>query len=211
MVNNKIPNFHKRLYELMIMRNVTQRMVSLATGLSCASISAFVKGHKYPSARSLGKLAIYFNVSPYDFKSPRCFVQKEDQHDSVIIEDFGKKLKTLLKERNMTQKDFAEQIGLSRQSVNYYICGRSLPKPDVIDNICAFFDIGKDYFIPDASEYETEPVVFLVEKMPSNKFCCPFAKMNGDTYSCALGNECLLEGGKCPYLKRGTVYAEEIQ
>lgn len=54
---------------------------------------------------------------------------------------FSKNLRNLLEERNRTQKDLADYIGVSPASVNFWLTGKKIPKIDKIKKIASFFHV----------------------------------------------------------------------
>lgn len=70
---------------------------------------------------------------------------------------FGEKIKTLRKERGMTQKDLAEALGLSLRTISNYETGGLRPRRDATyDALAALFHVPKTYFF-------TEEDAFILE------------------------------------------------
>ena len=63
------------------------------------------------------------------------------------MNDLGKKITNLLKERNMTQKDFAEYIGITEASLSRYISGEREPKGEVIANMATAIHTTSDFLL----------------------------------------------------------------
>ena len=57
------------------------------------------------------------------------------------------RLKTLRKERSMTQQELADALGLSKSTVAYYEAGRRAPNIKMIHKICDFFGCSTDYLL----------------------------------------------------------------
>jgi len=53
---------------------------------------------------------------------------------------FGANLRTLAK-RYPSISELSRQLGINRTQFNRYLSGESFPRPDVLDRICAFFDV----------------------------------------------------------------------
>jgi transcriptional regulator with XRE-family HTH domain len=53
---------------------------------------------------------------------------------------FGKNLRTLA-EQYPSISELSRQLGINRTQFNRYLSGESFPRPDVLDKICAFFDV----------------------------------------------------------------------
>ena len=54
---------------------------------------------------------------------------------------FPEKLKYLRSKMNLTQKDFAEKIGVSQSSINYWEKGQRIPSIEAAAKIADFFNI----------------------------------------------------------------------
>ena len=67
---------------------------------------------------------------------------------------FGKKIKTLRKERGMTQKDLAEALGLSLRPISNYETGGLRPRHDATyDALAALFHVPKTYFFTEEDAF----------------------------------------------------------
>ena len=60
---------------------------------------------------------------------------------------FGKRLKELLEEQELSQDDFAKKIGYSQRGVSRWITLQSEPTEDAIRKTAKFFDVTADYLI----------------------------------------------------------------
>lgn len=65
---------------------------------------------------------------------------------------FANNLRYYLKLHNMSQKEFAEKIGVAATTVTYWVKGEKTPRMDKIDAICEVFGISQDALITDRSE-----------------------------------------------------------
>lgn len=67
---------------------------------------------------------------------------------------FGEKIKTLRKERGMTQKDLAEALGLSLRTISNYETGGLRPRHDATyDALAALFHVPKTYFFTEEDAF----------------------------------------------------------
>lgn len=62
----------------------------------------------------------------------------------MIAEDkfrqmFCENLNRLIKEKNVTQRDVANFVGVSYPTVNHWVKGNKIPRMDKIDKLCSFF------------------------------------------------------------------------
>ncbi len=59
----------------------------------------------------------------------------------------GQKLKTLLKEKNMTQEELAEQLDVSRQAVGKWVNDKGIPEVGKLIQISNLFGVSLDYLL----------------------------------------------------------------
>ena len=64
--------------------------------------------------------------------------------EKMIAEDkfrqmFCENLNRLIKEKNVTQRDVANFVGVSYPTVNHWVKGNKIPRMDKIDKLCSFF------------------------------------------------------------------------
>ncbi len=60
---------------------------------------------------------------------------------------FGERLLALLEEKNISQQEFAEKIGCSRQSINFYILGKRSPDIVLAGKMATFLGVSCDYLV----------------------------------------------------------------
>lgn len=58
---------------------------------------------------------------------------------------FGENLRKLRKERNLTQKELAEYLGVTGRTIGYYENGERFPSPDTINRIADLFNVSLDW------------------------------------------------------------------
>ena len=61
--------------------------------------------------------------------------------------DFGKKLLTLRKQRNMTQDQLAKRLDIAKSTVSTYEKGAAYPSMEVLCKIGAVFGVQTDYLL----------------------------------------------------------------
>lgn len=64
---------------------------------------------------------------------------KDNEHK--IDELIASNLVRLLREKNRTQLELAEYLGVTQAAVSNWCNGTKMPRMDKIDKICAFFDV----------------------------------------------------------------------
>ncbi|MBD5551618.1 MAG: helix-turn-helix transcriptional regulator [Lachnospiraceae bacterium] len=63
----------------------------------------------------------------------------------------GQKLKILLREKNMTQEEFAEQLDVSRQAVGKWVNDKGIPEVNKLIQISNMFGVSLDYLLKEDS------------------------------------------------------------
>lgn len=61
--------------------------------------------------------------------------------------DFGKRLKELRLQAGLTQKQLADQIGVTKSVVSYYELQERYPSPDVLIKLAGIFHVTSDYLL----------------------------------------------------------------
>ena len=69
------------------------------------------------------------------------------KHVECISEKFVERLKSLRKERGISQKVLAELMGMHRNSINLYELGKSLPRKQTVKRICEFFEVSEKWLL----------------------------------------------------------------
>ena len=70
---------------------------------------------------------------------------------------FSKNIVELRKSRQLTQQQFADQIGLSLSTVAYYESAAKNPKLETVYKIANFFKVSPATLITDEEEYQLKP------------------------------------------------------
>lgn len=82
--------------------------------------------------------------------------------------DFGKRLKELRLQAGLTQKQLADQIGVTKSVVSYYELQERYPSPDVLIKLAGIFHVTSDYLLGmdnqqmlDISDLDEEDICLL--------------------------------------------------
>lgn len=59
----------------------------------------------------------------------------------------GEKIKELRKEKNISQQQLGNQIGVSQKAIDYWERGVNEPKASYVVALCDFFDVSADYLL----------------------------------------------------------------
>ena len=63
------------------------------------------------------------------------------------MENFKERLRLLRKERNMTQKELGELLGVSERNVRFYESGRHYPDFKGLLTLGEYFNVSLDYLV----------------------------------------------------------------
>lgn len=72
---------------------------------------------------------------------------KTQRETTVIIMDFRERLIVLREEKGLSQQQFADRLGVSRQTVFRWESGKSVPSAAQIKNICSEFGLDANEFL----------------------------------------------------------------
>ena len=61
--------------------------------------------------------------------------------------DFGSRLRELLHERNISQKDFAREMGIAPSTAGNYVNGLREPDYELLKRIARFFHVSTDFLL----------------------------------------------------------------
>ena len=67
----------------------------------------------------------------------------QDNYNSV----FAKRLRELIETSGVSQAELANVVGVTRQAINSYTLGNTVPNSDVLTNIAKYFDVSADYLL----------------------------------------------------------------
>lgn len=59
----------------------------------------------------------------------------------------GEKLRNLREDRDMSQSDLGEKLGMTQRKVSYIECGKYEPSIEDIVALCRFFEISADFLL----------------------------------------------------------------
>ncbi len=60
---------------------------------------------------------------------------------------FDKILKLLRREKNMSQQELADALGISKSAINMYERGERQPKFEILEQIADYFNVDMDYLL----------------------------------------------------------------
>jgi len=72
------------------------------------------------------------------------------------VNGFADRLRSLRKEKKLTQAKLAEKIGVSKVTISEYESGDKTPKVSVLQNIADYFEVSTDYLLGRSPFTQTE-------------------------------------------------------
>lgn len=88
--------------------------------------------------------------------------------ESLLFE-LGNRIYERRRELNMTQKELAEAVELSIQSISSIELGKKAVRPENLVNICRALDVSADYLLfGERSEKQLEPVAEMLSRLGSD-------------------------------------------
>ena len=82
-------------------------------------------------------------------------------------ENFSKNLDKLISQHGGNQKDLAEYLGVSKQTVSAWIRGRAYPRADVMEKISVYFGTTISALVYDQREQmEESEIVYFFHSLP---------------------------------------------
>jgi len=66
---------------------------------------------------------------------------------TIVDFDFGTRLKELRLQAGMTQKQLAEQIGVTKSVVSFYELRERTPSPEILIKLASVFHVSSDYLL----------------------------------------------------------------
>ena len=86
-----------------------------------------------------------------------------------LLFELGSRIYERRKELNMTQKELAEAVELSIQSISSIELGKKAVRPENLVNICRALDVSADYLLfGERSEKQLEPVAEMISRLGSD-------------------------------------------
>ena len=71
--------------------------------------------------------------------------------------DFNTRLENLLEEKNLTQKELAKELNVSKSTISGYITNYRKPDFYMIINLAKYFDVSTDYLLGLSEEKKPAP------------------------------------------------------
>lgn len=149
--------FAKRLNELMKANNETVYTIAEKLSLSSGTISRYMNCVISPKITTVESLARLFKVDTmwllgYDVEKGS--INTTDKFDALTresgIKNFGQRLKQARKNKNLTQKELSEKVGVSKSSIGGYELGVNSPTDSVLVKLFEVLEVEPNYLFQDS-------------------------------------------------------------
>jgi len=130
-----------RLIQLRKRYRYTQQEIANILDLTDGAYWHYEQDSSMPSATKLVSLANLFHTSVQYLVTG---VEAENSYDEENVTAFSERVKTLRKERHMTQKQVAAELGIRYTAYQAYEYGKSEPNLDHLLQLADLFDVTLD-------------------------------------------------------------------
>lgn len=123
-------------------KNLTQEELAKLVNTRKTTISNYETGYSSPSNEMLNDLADVLDVTT-DYLLGRT----DNQNGKGISNNLGKRIRYLRETNNLSQKAFAEKLGITNTQLSRYELGERKPDPEMISKIADHFDVSTDFLL----------------------------------------------------------------
>lgn len=131
----------KRLIQLRKKNNITQRRLGELIGKSEQAYQKYEYAVAEPTIRALLIYAAFYHTSVQYLVTG---VETENSYDEENVTAFSERVKALRKERHMTQKRVAAELGIRCTAYQAYEYGTHEPKLENLIKLADLFDVTLD-------------------------------------------------------------------
>ncbi|WWU66459.1 helix-turn-helix domain-containing protein [Clostridium baratii] len=140
---------NERVQKIRKLKKLSQKDFGESINLSQNHISAIEKGIRNVTPRIADDICRVYNVNKTWLISGLGDIFK----NTLINERF----KLIRKKERISQKDFGEMLGVSRDVISNIEYGRVEPKELFVNHLCSVFNINKDWLVNGTGEMYTIP------------------------------------------------------
>ena len=148
METERIVEIKDRLNEALSIRNMRQVELSIATGISTASISLYAKGQNIPKFDKIALMSYALNVSEmwllgYDVPMDDGKPDEKSIMPITRVATITDRLNEALFIRVITQAELRRVTGISKEAITQYVEGQCIPKFDKIVKMSEALHVSK--------------------------------------------------------------------
>lgn len=159
-----------RLKTLRNTLSLTQQEFADRLNVPRNTIGGYEVGKSNPSDAAVNNICITFNINENWLRTGEGEMFSEPFNNSST----GERLRILRKKLDMTQQEFAEQLGVKRNTVGQWECGINALTKQVIISICRNFDVNECWLRTGTGEIfvhqtDDEQLASFIVKILANK------------------------------------------
>lgn len=185
-------DFGMKLKELRNSKNLTQLQLSEILETSKSNISKYEAGSVEPNLDTLLKLSKIFGV-PIDYILGNDNYGIDYSNYQMDTSEFGltfkDKLKSILKDKNLSQQDFAKTTGFNSEDADAFLWGNKVPSVDELMKIAGALNVSANYLLdlPESPcDSNTSLSTHLTDK--EQKYINVFRQLNEDNQDIIVGD-----------------------
>jgi transcriptional regulator with XRE-family HTH domain/DNA-binding SARP family transcriptional activator len=156
-------SFGQCLIDLLKQKNISQARLIQELAINESTILQYIKGNKAPTYDNICKIADYFDVSvkyllkqatkddadllelAHVSKVPLEIIAPLMDHNTVSFSH--QRLQDLLRQKDLSQSQLRQKLGLERLLFAKYINGTTVPPYEIVTKIADYFDVSPEYFL----------------------------------------------------------------
>ncbi len=142
--------FGKRIVELRKRQRLTQAELARSIGISRSALSLYEIEKREPDIETLNKLASLFMV-PVGYILGNESEVIDYANYTMNAPEFGYefkcRLQDILREKNISSKQFSEMTGFHPEDVDLYLFGNKIPSLEDLIKIAGSLDVSADYLL----------------------------------------------------------------
>lgn len=166
--------FNKKLIELRKNLKLSQYELADRLGFSRGKLANYEQGTRQPDFDTLEKIADFFDVSTdYLLGREDSQINQETSNSPTVL---GKRLRSLRKEKKLTQQDLASFINVTHVSISGYESGRRSPDTDTLQKLADFFNVTTDYLLGRSDIKNPEEITYAGIKNDEYAALTPYQK-----------------------------------
>lgn len=136
--------FKQKLQFLMKEANISVTKLSKELNIAKSCISGWKNGITLPKYDKAILLSQYFDCSLNFLFGNSDFEEKAKTHNII---NFGKHLKSLLKDKKIKQEKFFDDLDLSSSNISYWSKDNTFPQMEIIIKIANYLNVSIDYLV----------------------------------------------------------------
>lgn len=185
-------NFGAKLKELRNEKNLTQLQMAEILETSKSNISKYEAGSVEPNLDTLLKIGNFFNVS-VDYMLGNGDRDIDYANYVMDTSEFGyafkERLRCILKERGLSEQDFARITGFHPDMAGLFVYGNKIPTIDELIKIAGSLEVSANYLLglPEpVCEVKDNSSPLLSDK--EEKYLDAFRRLNDDNQDIIIGD-----------------------